>query len=167
MEDNERQLYDRFDSLIARHGGLIDRLCMRHAFGDVNRCAELRQDCYISLWHYLPGLRIGANAFHETAWVVWNCRSVFSHLRYRRRTHRFLPLDDNMADTLSEPDNSHLHDTLDSLATLLTPHERQAFYLMAEGYSAEDLAIELGIKHRSAVLLRHRIIEKLRHHFTK
>ena len=60
MEDNERHLYDRFDSLITRHGGLIDRLCMRHAFGDVNRCAELRQDCYISLWHYLPGLRIGA-----------------------------------------------------------------------------------------------------------
>ena len=72
-----------------------------------------------------------------------------------------------MADTLCEPDNSHLHDTLDSLATLLTPHERRAFYLMAEGCSAEDLAIELGIKHRSAGLRRHRIIEKLRHHFTK
>lgn len=162
MEDNERQLYDRFDSLIARHRDLIDRLCMRRALGDVSRCAELRQDCYISLWHYLPKLRENANPFHETAWVVWHCRSVFSHLRYRRRTHLFLPIDDNMADTISEPDDSHLRDTIDSLVTLLTPHEQRAFYLMADGYSAEDMARELGIKHRSAVLLRHRIIEKLR-----
>ena len=102
MEDNERQLYDRFDSLIARHRDLIDRLCMRRALGNVSRCAELRQDCYISLWHYLPKLRENANPFHETAWVVWHCRSVFSHLRYRRRTHLFLPIDDNMADTISE-----------------------------------------------------------------
>lgn len=177
MEDNERQLYDRFDSLIARHRVLIDRLCMRRALGDVNRCAELRQDCYISLWHYLPKLRDNANPFHETAWVVWHCRSVFLHLRYRRRTHLFLPLDDNMADwyackhlrvnpvevsTLSYPDDSHLRDTIDSLATLLTPHEQRAFYLMADDYSAEDMARELGIKHRSSVLLHHRIIEKLR-----
>ncbi|MBP5547653.1 MAG: sigma-70 family RNA polymerase sigma factor [Bacteroidales bacterium] len=163
MEDNERHLYDKFDSLIARHRVLIDHLCMHRALGDVNRCAELRQDCYISLWHYLPKLREDANQFHETAWVVWHCRSVFSHLRYRRRTHRFLPLDENIANTLGEPDDSHLRDTIDSLSTFLTSHEQRAFYLMSDGYSAKEIARELGIKHRSAVLLRHRIIEKLKH----
>ena len=162
MEENDQNLYDQFDRLIARHGELINRLCMRRAGGNADRCAELRQDCYISLWHYLPKLREDANAFHETSWVVWHCRSVFSHLRYRRRTHLFLPLDDDMADTLGEPDDSHLRDTLDALAAHLTPYESRALYLMADDYSAEDIAKELGIKHRSAVLLRHRIIEKLR-----
>ena len=162
MKDNDRPQYDKFDRLIAQYGGLIERLCMRHASGDVSRCAELRQDCYIALWHYLPTLREGANTFHETAWVAWHCRSVFSHLRYRRRTHLFLPIDDNMADIVGEPDDSHLRDTIDSLAAHLTPHERRAFFLMADGYSAEDMARELGIKHRSAVLLRHRLVEKLR-----
>ena len=162
MEDNNQQQYDKFDSLIARYKGLIDYLCMRRASGDENRCAELRQDCYLSIWHYLPTLREGCSSFHEAAWVVWHCRSVFSHLRYRRRTHTFLPLDENMADTIAESDNSQLRDTIDSLATHLTPHEHRAFYLMADGYSAEDIAKELGIKHRSAVLLRHRIIEKLK-----
>ena len=162
MDNSDREQYDRYDCLIARHGALIERLCMRHAWGDTNRCAELRQECYISLWRYLPTLREGANAFQEKAWVAWHCRSVFSHLAYRRRTHQFLPLDDSMADTIAEPDDGHLLDTIDTLATLLTPHERRAFYLMADGYSAEDMARELGIKHRSAVLLRHRIIKKLR-----
>ena len=162
MENTNRQQYDKFDSLIARHRGLIDRLCMRHASGDENRCAELRQDCYLSLWHYLPTLRENSSSFHETAWVVWHCRSVFSHLRYRRRTHTFLPLDENLADTVAESDDSQIREKIDALAALLTPHEREAFYLMADGYSAEELAKALGIKHRSAVLLRHRIIEKLK-----
>lgn len=162
MEDNNQQQYDKFDSLISRYKGLIDYLCMRRASGDENRCAELRQDCYLSLWHYLPTLRENCSSFHEAAWVVWHCRSVFSHLSYRRRTHTFLPIDENMADTITESDNSQLRDTIDSLAKHLTPHERRAFYLMTEGYSAEDMAKELGIKHRSVVLLRHRIIEKLK-----
>lgn len=162
MDDNGRQLYNKFESLIASHRHLIDRLCVRHAFGDVGRCAELRQDCLISLWRYLPSLRDDASPFHERAWVIWHCRSVFSHLRYRRRTHRLLWFDANLPHTVTESENSHLRDTIDALATTLTPHERQAFYLMADGYSAEDMAKELGIKHRSAVMLRHRIIVKLR-----
>lgn len=47
-----------------------------------------------SAMHYLPTLRENSSSFHETAWVVWHCRSVFFHLRYRRCTHTFLPLDE-------------------------------------------------------------------------
>lgn len=120
MDNNDRELYDKYDCMIARNGALIEWLCMRHAWGDTSRCAELRQECYISLWKYLPTLREETNVFQERAWVVLHCRSVFSHLAYRRRTHQFLPLDDSMADTIAEPDNSHLRDTIDTLAALLT-----------------------------------------------
>ena len=65
MEENDQNLYDQFDRLIARHGELINRLCMRRAGGNADRCAELRQDCYISLWHYLPKLRKDANVVDQ------------------------------------------------------------------------------------------------------
>lgn len=170
MENNNLVAYEEFDSLIARHKSLINGLCMRYASGDETCCAELRQDCYISLWHYLPTLREGSSLIHETAWVIWHCRSVFSHMRYRRRTHQLLPfenLDEEMADTMAEPEDDGVHETLETLALHLTPEERDALFLMAEGYSAEELAQELGIKHRSAVQLRHRIIGKLRDNVEK
>lgn len=168
MDDSETRLYEKYDSLIARYGDMIERFCMLRSMGNRSRCAELRADCYISLWRYLPSLREGASPRQEAAWVIWNCRSAFSHFRYRRQTHQFLPLSIDIADSVPAVDNTAedlLDETLDALSSLLTPRERQAFGLIAKGYSAEDLAKELGIKHRSAVLLRHRIIEKLRNNF--
>ena len=167
MAANDQPTHQQFHALILRHRDLIERLCMRRASGDYHRCAELRQDCYISIWRHLASLRHDASPLQETLWVVWQCRSVFSRLRFLRRTHLFLPLDDSLADTLAAPDESSLRDYIDSLADILTPHERQALQLMAEGYNPDEMASELGIKPHSAVQLRYRIIAKLRSHFKK
>lgn len=167
MAANDQPTHPQFHALILRHRDLIERLCMRRASGDYHRCAELRQDCYISIWRHLASLRPDASPLQETLWVVWQCRSVFSRLRFLRRTHLFLPLDDSLADTLAAPDESSLRDYIDSLADILTPHERQALQLMAEGYNPDEMASELGIKPHSAVQLRYRIIAKLRSHFKK
>lgn len=167
MAANDQPTHQQFQALILRHRDLIERLCMRRASGDYHRCAELRQDCYISIWRHLASLRHDASPLQETLWVVWQCRSVFSRLRFLRRTHLFLPLDDSLADTLAAPDESSLRDYIDSLADILTPHERQALQLMAEGYNPDEMASELGIKPHSAVQLRYRIIAKLRSHFKK
>ena len=164
MAANDQPTHPQFHALILRHRDLIERLCMRRASGDYHRCAELRQDCYISIWRHLASLRHDASPLQETLWVVWQCRSVFSRLRFLRRTHLFLPLDDSLADTLAAPDESSLRDYIDSLADILTPHERQALQLMAEGYNPDEMASELGIKPHSAVQLRYRIIAKLRQH---
>ena len=167
MAANDQPTHQQFQALILRHRDLIERLCMRRASGDYHRCAELRQDCYISIWRHLASLRHDASPLQETLWVVWQCRSVFSRLRFLRRTHLFLPLDDSLADTLAAPDESTLCYYIDSLADILTPHERQALQLMAEGYNPDEMASELGIKPHSAVQLRYRIIAKLRSHFKK
>ncbi|MBQ9587532.1 MAG: sigma-70 family RNA polymerase sigma factor [Bacteroidales bacterium] len=162
MEDIERQLYDKFDNLISKYGPLIERLCIRFASGDEYLCAELRQVCYICIWHYLPNLRAGSNNFQERAFVVWHCRSVFSHRRYSRLEIPFQPLDKTMEAIASECHDNDARIVIDELAMRLNPHERRAFLLMAEGYGAKEIAIELGIKHRSAVILKHRIMVKLR-----
>lgn len=160
--------YAAFEELVRRHKKLIDEICMRRSWGSKNRFLELRQDCYVSLWHHFPSLRKKATAVQEAAWVAWQCRSVLSHLgRRRQREVLFLPVDEEMADTVAEPDDILLRETIDELAAQLPPREQRAFLLMADGYTAEELAKEMGIKHRSAVMLRHRIIEKLRQRYNK
>lgn len=161
MGDTEKT-FARFDSLIARHRALIDHLCIRYSDNDAELCNDYRQDCYCSLWHYLPSLKENSNYFQERSWVAWHCRSVFSHHNERNRKRQFIPLTKEIADSAAESDNNEARETIEALAVTLTPYERRAILLIADGYDAEDLAKELGIKHRSAVSLRHRIIDKLR-----
>ncbi|MBR4505917.1 MAG: sigma-70 family RNA polymerase sigma factor [Bacteroidales bacterium] len=163
METGMQQPYGRFDALIARHRQLIHNMCMRRADGNVGRCAELVQDCYIALWHYLPSLREEASHLQEAAWVAWQCRSVFS--RRGKASPSLLPIDDYMAGPLVPDDDDPLRERIDAMAKVLTPHERHALELMAEGYSLGEMARELGIRRGSAAKLRHRIYEKLRRHF--
>lgn len=167
MAANDQPTHQQFHALILRHRDLIERLCMRRASGDYHRCAELRQDCYISIWRHAASLRPDATPLQETLWVYWQCRSVFSRLRFLRRSLHFIPLDDALANTIDESDGTTLRDYIDSLADILTPYERQALQLMAEGYNPDDMARELGIKPHSAAQLRYRIKAKLRHHFKK
>ncbi len=167
MAANDQPTHEQFHALILRHRDLIERLCMRRAAGDYHRCAELRQDCYISIWRHAASLRPDATPLQETLWVDWQCRSVFSRLRTLRRSLHFIPLDDALANTIAAPDETTLHDYIDSLADILTPYERHALQLMAEGYNPDDMARELGIKPHSAVQLRYRIKAKLRNHFKK
>lgn len=164
MEGDEQRRYEGFDSLMARHNLLVARLCMLHADGDVERCTELVQDCRIAIWRHLPSLRKNASRLQEKAWVVWQCRSVFSHSARHRRSQGLLSIDPLLADSLPDDSDNSLRESIDELAVLLSPDERRAFLLMADGYTADDLGLELGIKPRSAVSLRHRIIKKLRKH---
>ena len=166
MTTNDRQKYEHFYGLIERHKALIESLCMRRASGDSRYCAELRQECYISIWKHEKQISADIHPLQETLWVYWLCRSAFSRLRFLHRTHLYIPLDENMADTLAVPDDpSMLRGHIESLASVLNPHERRAVELMAEGYTPDEMARELGIKPHSAIQLRYRIIAKLRNYY--
>ncbi len=163
---NDQQKYEHFYGLIERHKALIESLCMRRASGDSRYCAELRQECYISIWKHEKQISADIHPLQETLWVYWLCRSAFSRLRFLHRTHLYIPLDENMADTLTDPDNpSLLREYIESLSSVLNPHERRAVELMAEGYTPDEMARELGIKLHSAIQLRYRIIAKLRNYY--
>ena len=163
---NDRQKYEHFYGLIERHKALIESLCMRRASGNSRYCVELRQECYISIWKHEKQISVNISPLQETLWVYWRCRSAFSRLRFLHRTHLYIPLDENMSDTLANPDDpSMLRDYIESLASVLNPHERRAVELMAEGYTPDEMARELGIKPHSAIQLRYRIIDKLRKYY--
>lgn len=165
MTTNDRQKYVHFYGLIERHKTLIEGMCMRRASGDSCRCAELRQECYIMIWKHEKQIGTDIQPLSETLWVYWLCRSAFSRQRFLHRSHLWIPLDDTLADTLTVPDDGPLRDYIESLSSVLNPHERRAVGLMAEGYTPDEMAQELGIKPHSAVQLRYRIIAKLRQHF--
>ena len=95
--------HDRLDGLVSRYRKLIRILCWRNAGGDEYACDDLVQECYLSLWLHLVSLRDNATALEETAWVVWQCRSVFSHKRRQWRIDT-IPFDERQADYLPAPD---------------------------------------------------------------
>ena len=166
MTIEDRQKYEHFYGLIERHKALVERLCMRRASGDSCYCAELRQECYISIWKHEKQISADIHPLQETMWIYWLCRNAFSRLRFLQRTHLYAPIDESMADTIATTDNlTQIRDYIESLATILNSHERRAVELMAEGYTPDEMARELGIKTPSATQLRYRIIAKLRRHY--
>lgn len=165
---NDRQKYEHFYGLIERHKALIESLCMRRASGNSRNCAELRQECYINIWKHEKQIGDDIHPLQETLWVYWLCRSAFSRIRFLHRTHLYFPLDENMVDTITASDDQTLlSEHIESLSSILTPHERRAVELMAKGYTPDEMARELGIRLHSAIQLRYRIIAKLRRYYRK
>ena len=87
----------------------------------------------------------------ETLWVYWQCRSVFSRLRLLKSANLWQPLDDNMADSVAEPEENTAREYLESLAVILNPYEYKALQMMAEGYKPDEMAKALNIKQQILV----------------
>lgn len=160
MTGKEGTKYEQFDNLIESHRKLIRMLCWKHSSGSESQCNELVQDCYISIWSHFDSLRPEAHALQRTAWVVWQCRSVFSHRR-RSKQLDFLPVDEQLADTLSAPDDSNRKKLLEEYAADLPPKERRLLTLMMEGYRQKELAEKLGVSIEAVKKMRQRLIKKI------
>lgn len=163
MTGNEETKYEQFDDLINRHCKLIRKLCWRHSSGSESQCNELVQDCYISIWCHLPSLRPDAHPLQRTAWVVLQCRSVFSHRQ--RQLHALhwslCPIDEQLADILSTPDDTSRHKLMEELAADLPPNECRLLALMMEGCGQKEIAEELGVSVEAAKKMRQRLIKKI------
>ena len=129
MTINEGTKYEQFDDLINRYRKLIRKLCWRHSSGSENQCDELVQDCYVSIWCHLPSLRPNAHLLQQTAWVVLQCRSVFSHRR-RSAPPDWLPIDEHLANSLPAPDDTGRKELIEDYAADLSPEERRLLSLM-------------------------------------
>lgn len=160
MTGNGGTKYEQFDDLINRYRKLIRKLCWRHSSGSESQCNELVQDCYISIWSHLPSLRPDAHPLQRTAWVVLQCRSVFSHRR-RSKPPEWLPIDEQLTDTLPAPDDSSRKELLEEFAADLPPNERRLLELMLEGCDQNEIAEELAISVEAAKKKRQRLIKKI------
>ena len=161
MAETAGARYEKFDDLIKRYRNLIRRLCWGRASGSEALCEELVQDCYISLWSHLPSIREGANMFQEMAWVVWQCRSVFSHRNKARRID-CVSIESDMAEGIAAPVEGMLQEEIEELSGSLTASERGLLEMMMMGYGMTEIADKVGMKVESVRKRRQRIIEKMR-----
>ena len=160
MTINEGTKYEQFDDLINRYRKLIRKLCWRHSSGSENQCDELVQDCYVSIWCHLPSLRPNAHLLQQTAWVVLQCRSVFSHRR-RSAPPDWLPIDEHLANSLPAPDDTGRKELIEDYAADLSPEERRLLSLMMEGYGQKEIAEEMNMSIEAVKKMRQRLIKKM------
>lgn len=158
---DDRTKYDNFELLVGRHRGLIRKLCWWRSSGNEILCDDLVQECYLAIWQHFDSLSPDVAKLQEAAWVVWQCRSVFSHVDRKG----ILPTADvSLFDHLPAPDHNETREILDDLAQLLSPDEQRLFALMRQDLTDLEIAERLGLKTRTVREHQRAIIEKLRQH---
>ena len=158
---DDRTKYDNFELLVGRHRGLIRKLCWWRSSGDAFLCDDLVQECYLAIWQHLDSLRPDVMKVQETAWVAWQCRSVFSH-HERKEKNRLPSADERLFDHLPAPNDSETREILDDLAGHLNPDERRLFALMRQDLTDLEIAERLHLMPRTVREHQRQIIEKLR-----
>ncbi len=151
---------ETYDSLLRRYAALVWSMCLNGAHGDKEHCRDLFQDVALRLWQHIGELRTDATPHEERAWMEWQVRHVLELAARRRRPVSMDRLPD-MADE-SATNMAEVKATVDDIASLLDADERQLLQMRLKGFSAEEIATEMGIT-RGAVYQRwHRIVAFLR-----
>lgn len=156
---DDRTKYNNFELLVGRHRGLIRKLCWWRLSGNESLCDDLVQECYLAMWQHFDSLRPDVAKLQEAAWVVWQCRSVFSH---SDRETTLPSAEERLFDHLSAPDVNETREILDDLAQALTPDEQRLFALMRQDLTDLEIAERLHLKPRTVREHQRMIIEKLR-----
>lgn len=161
-----RTKYNNFELLVERHRGLIRKLCWWRSSGDEVLCDDLVQECYLAMWEHYGTLRHDVAKVQEAAWVVWQCRSAFSH---RDRKNDFYRLTDptdlsDLPEMSDQSDTTETREILDDLAQTLNTDEQRLFALMRQDLTDLEMAERLHLKPRTIREHQRQIIEKLRHH---
>lgn len=154
--------HDSYTELLRRHRRRVWRMCWLYAGGDFERCRDLVQEVSLALWEHYGKLRPDAHPMEERAWVTWQTRTVLNHL-HRGLSHHYEPLTPAVTERLEvEPEHANARAVTEDLLASLPEDDREVVRLRLEGYSAAEIAAELGLK-RDAVYQRlHRIVDKLR-----
>lgn len=153
MDNNEI-----FNTTLSTYSALIWSMCRDAACGDSELCRDLFQEVSIRLWLHISELDMNAKPYQQKAWVEWQVRHVLSHSRKPREMEHNLPeIPDD--DTAAETERRTL---VADLMAQLQDEDRQLMQMRLEGYSADEIAITMGIK-RDAVYQRiHRIVARMR-----
>lgn len=166
MNSHEEPTYEQFDTLVEHYGMLIRKLCWLHSSGSAAVCDELVHECYASIWSHLASLRPQSHQLQQSAWVVWQCRSVFSH-RHRGKSPDREPLNDQMRDPSEFTDMTDQRELIDELAVTLSPKERTLLDLTLEGYSRKEIGEKMDMEIEAVKKMKQRLIAKMAQNIKK
>jgi RNA polymerase sigma-70 factor, ECF subfamily len=132
-------------ALWTRHAPHIDMVVRRLAGGDVDVAADIAQEVWIQIFRALPSYR-GDSQFSTWAHRI----AVNRTLNALRKTRRLASVETevNEDSALVEPDvdRSFVAQSIEQAAAQLSPGARAVFMLHdVEGYTHEEIAVELGI----------------------
>ena len=148
-----------YSDLLVRHRSRVWSLCWRYAGGDWERCRDLVQEVVADLWEHFGTLRPGAKKREERAWVTLNTRRTLNHL-YRGQHPVYQPLTPEVTSSLV--DSGSVESEAADLVAALPEPDATIVRLRLEGYSAAEIAEQIGMG-RDAVYQRlHRVVKRLR-----
>ena len=149
-----------FTAFLRGYSALIWSMCRDAAHGDRELCCDLFQDVSLRLWQHFSELRSDAQPHEQKAWVEWQARHVLHHAGRRQRPKPIGELPD-------QPDNDAYVDIeirilINDLLTQLQPDERQLLQMRMAGYSASEIAKEMGLSRDAVYQRMHRTLMKAR-----
>jgi RNA polymerase sigma-70 factor (ECF subfamily) len=132
-------------ALWIRHAPHVDTVVRRLVGNDVDLAADIAQEVWIQIFRALPGYR-GDSQFATWAHRITVNRTLNALRRIRRLANLETEVEENTASVEPDTERSFLAASIDEAAARLSPGARAVFLLHdVEGYTHEEIALELGI----------------------
>jgi len=127
-----------------QHAPRIDAL-VRRLVGDPDQAADVAQEVWIQIFRALPGYR-GESQFSTWAHRIAVNRTLNALRSMRRISKAEVEIEEDTSMVEHDGDRSMLAQTIDEAVQKLSPGARAVFVLHdVEGYTHEEIAVELGI----------------------
>ena len=132
-------------ALWTRHAPHIDIVVRRLVGGDSDLAADIAQEVWIQIFRALPSYR-GDSQFSTWAHRIAVNRTLNALRKTRRLANLETEVTEDSASFEPDTDRSFIAQSIDQAAAKLSPGARAVFVLHdVEGYTHEEIAVELGI----------------------
>ena len=161
MSDFSPQRYNEYERFMVSHRQTVWQICFRFAKGDQDRCRDLVQEVYLTLWLKFDQLRDDASERERKAWLKRVARNVLIDLHRKEKDAVFYDIS-NLPDIPESTHQDVLSETIEEMTELLSDSERQLVQMRLDGYDASEIASALNIKSDAVYQRFCRIIKKLK-----
>lgn len=132
-------------ALWTRHAPHIDIVVRRLVGGDLDLAADIAQEVWIQIFRALPSYR-GDSQFSTWAHRIAVNRTLNALRKSRRLANLETEVTEDSASFEPDTDRSFIAQSIEDAAAKLSPGARAVFVLHdVEGYTHEEIALELGI----------------------
>ena len=132
-------------ALWSRHAPHIDIVVRRLVGGDLDLAADIAQEVWIQIFRALPSYR-GDSQFSTWAHRIAVNRTLNALRKSRRLANLETEVTEDSASFEPDTDRSFIAQSIEDAAAKLSPGARAVFVLHdVEGYTHEEIALELGI----------------------
>ncbi len=152
--------HTEFEQMLCRSRRILYRICLAFTDRQPDNVDDLYQEIVCNLWRGWPKFRGESD---PTSWVyriALNTAGMELRKRKQKERYEFIPLDENLIDTLSEetdPRREHLYNLIDQLPD----DEKKLLFLHLDRLSYDQIAEIAGTSEAAVKQHLYRIRQKL------